>query len=111
LAAARVPDDVAFATKPRLAVEMIARALPAGVPFAWVAADSVDGVGEVEMALRRAGKGYVLGVTGGRSFWSWAKEPSVAGSAAEIAAALPPAAYVPLAAGDGTRGPRLYDWA
>jgi SRSO17 transposase len=31
------------------------------VPFAWVAADSVYGIGHVEMALRRAGKGYVLG--------------------------------------------------
>ena len=31
---------------------------------AWVAADSVYGVGEIEMALRRAGKGYVLGVNG-----------------------------------------------
>ena len=40
---------------------MIERAIAAGVPFAWVAADSVYGVGEIEMALRRAGKGYVLG--------------------------------------------------
>ncbi len=111
LAAARVPDDVSFATKPRLAVEMIERAIRAGVPFAWVAADSVYGVGEVEMALRRAGKGYVLGVTGGHSFGSWAKAPPVSGSAEEIAAALPPSAYVPLSAGAGTRGPRLFEWA
>ncbi len=53
----------------------------------------------------------MLGVTGGHSFWSWAKEPSVSGSAEEIAAALPPSAYIPLSAGDGTRGPRLYEWA
>jgi SRSO17 transposase len=111
LAAAHVPEDVSFATKPRLAVEMIERAIRAGVPFAWVAADSVYGVGEVEMALRRAGKGYVLGVTGGHAFWSWGKEPSVSGGAEEIAAALPPSAYVTLSAGDGTRGPRLYGWA
>ena len=111
LAAARVPDDVSFATKPRLAVEMIERAIHAGVPFAWVAADSVYGVGEVEMALRRAGRGYVLGVTGGHSFGSWAKALPVSGSAEEIAAALPPSAYVPLSAGDGTRGPRLFEWA
>ncbi|GEO38400.1 hypothetical protein SAE02_25480 [Skermanella aerolata] len=41
---------------------MIERAIGAGVPFVWVAVDSVYGVGEVEMTLRRAGKGYVLGV-------------------------------------------------
>jgi SRSO17 transposase len=111
LAAAHVPEDVSFATKPRLAVEMIERAIRAGVPFAWVAADSVYGVGEVEMALRRAGKGYVLGVTGSARFWSWGKAPAVAGTAAEIAAALPASHYVRPSAGDGAKGPRLYDWA
>src|SRR5665213_2422055 len=52
MAAAHVPDGTAFATKPGLAVKMIARAIAADVPFAWVAADSVYGVGDVEMALR-----------------------------------------------------------
>src|SRR5690348_1626999 len=41
LAAAHVPPGTAFATKPRLALAMIGRAIAAGVPFAWVAADSV----------------------------------------------------------------------
>src|ERR1700726_71381 len=60
---AHVPNGTAFATKPGLAVRMIERTIAAGVPFAWVAADSVYGVGAIEMALRRAGKGYVLGVS------------------------------------------------
>jgi len=111
LAAAQVPAAVPFATKPRIAVEMIGRAIETGVPFAWVAADSVYGVGEVETALRRAGKGYVLGVIGTSQFWSWGKEPAIAGTAEEIAAALPASRYVRLSAGDGTKGPRLYDWA
>src|SRR6202023_2683538 len=45
LVAAHVPDGTAFATKPGLAVRMIERTIAAGVPFAWVAADSVYGVG------------------------------------------------------------------
>ena len=43
LAAAHVPETTQFATKPRLAVAMIERAIEAGVPFAWVAADTVYG--------------------------------------------------------------------
>src|SRR5213082_4247321 len=80
LASAHVPPGVGFATKPRLALAMIERAIAAGVPFAWVAADSVYGVGEIEAALRRAGKGYVLGVNGSHSFNSWGGKPPVAGT-------------------------------
>ena len=61
LAAAHVPESVVFATKPALAVQMIRRALTSEVPFSWVAADAVYGVGDVEQALRRACKGYVRG--------------------------------------------------
>ncbi len=60
---------------------MIARAIGAGVPFSWVAADSIYGVGEIEMALRRAGKGSVLGVNATHQFNSWNCKLSVAGTA------------------------------
>ena len=108
-AAAHVPEAVTFATKPQLAVAMIERAIGAGVPFSWVAADSVYGVGGVELALRRAGKGYVLGVASTTQVHSWDKP--VSGTAEEIAAALPASRWVRLSAGAGTKGPRLYDWA
>src|SRR5215216_2403475 len=85
LTAAHVPPGTAFATKPRLALAMIERAIAAKMPFAWAAADSVYGVGEVEMALRRAGKGYVLGVNSSHPFTSWGDKPPVAGTAEEFA--------------------------
>lgn len=55
-------EAITFATKPGLAVDMVRRALAADVPFSWVAADAVYGLGEIERALRRVCKAYVLGV-------------------------------------------------
>jgi len=109
--AAHVPSEVAFATKPRMAVQTIGRAIAAGVPFAWVAADSIYGVSEVEMALRRAGQGYMLGVGANSQFNSWVGKPLVAGTAEAIAQGLEASAWQRLCAGLGTKGARLYDWA
>jgi SRSO17 transposase len=109
--AAHVPEAITFATKPQLALTMIERAIQAEVPFAWVAADSIYGVGEIEMALRRAYKGYVLGVTGQHHFWSWNANLDVAGTAAEIAKGIPDQDWLRLSAGAGSKGPRLFDWA
>jgi SRSO17 transposase len=116
LAGAQVPDEVGFATKPQIARAMIARALAAKVPFCFVAADSVYGTGEIETTLRKAGKGYVLGVAANRVFhsWgkkSWGKKQLVGGSAATIAQTLAKSAWRRLSAGEGTKGPRLHDWA
>jgi hypothetical protein len=110
MAAAHVPPGTAFATKPAMALGMIARAITAGVPFGRVAADSVYGVGDIEMALRRAGKGYVLGVNATASFNAWIGKPPVAGTAEDIAKALDPVVWQRLSAGRGTEGERLHDW-
>ena len=111
LKAAHVPNNAGFATKPQIARRMIARALAAKVPFAFVAADSVYGTGEIETVLRKAGKGYVLGVASNRVFRSWGKKQLVGGTAASIAQNLPRNVWRRLSAGEGTKGPRLHDWA
>ena len=111
LKAAHVPNNAGFATKPQIARRMIARALAAKVPFAFVAADSVYGTGEIETVLRKAGKGYVLGVASNRVFRSWGKRQLVGGTAASIAQNLPRNVWRRLSAGEGTKGPRLHDWA
>jgi SRSO17 transposase len=110
LKAAYVPPDAGFATKPRLATRMIARAIVASVPFKWVAGDTVYGVGDIEQQLRRAGKGYVLGVSSAHVFHSWGKRRSVSGKAEDIAQTLRRTDWKRLSAGAGTKGPRLHDW-
>ena len=76
-----------------------------------LAADAVYGVGDIEQVLRRAGKGYVLGVKGDHRFGSWGDKPVVAGTATQIADDLDPAAWQRLSAGQGTKGERVHDWA
>lgn len=117
MAKAHVPQEMidsahgGFATKPALALVMIERAIAANVPFSFVAADTVYGVGDIEMALRRAGKGYVLGVKSNETFHSWDKPQRVAGTAKDIADSLPASSWRRLSAGAGTKGERLHDWA
>jgi SRSO17 transposase len=111
LKAAYVPNNVVFATKPQIARAMIARAIAAKAPFSFVAADSVYGTGAIETTLRKAGKGYVLGVASNHVFHSWGKKQLVGGTAAKIAQGLPKSAWRRLSSGEGTKGPRLHDWA
>ncbi len=82
---------------------MIERAIAAEVPFAWVAADTVYGVGDIELRLRRAGKGYVLGVKTDHVFSSWIGKPEMAGTAETIADRLPASAWTRLSAGEARR--------
>ena len=111
LKAAHVPNNVEFATKPQIARRMITRAIAAKVPFCFVATDTVYGTGMIEALLRNAGKGYVLGVAANRVFHSWGKPQLVSGTAATIAESLPKTAWRRLPSGEGTKGPRLHDWA
>lgn len=110
LKATYVPPGLGFATKPRIAAAMVERAIAARLPFRWVAADSVYGTGDIERELRRAGKGYVLGVKADHRFSSWDRPRLVAGTAEEITKTLRPSDWKRLSSGAGTKGPRLHDW-
>jgi SRSO17 transposase len=111
LKAVHVPDNVSFATKPKIARAMIARAITARMPFSFVAADSVYGTGDIETGLRNAGKGYVLGVAANHVFNSWGKGPFIRGTAAKLAQNLPKNAWRRLSSGERTKGAHLHDWA
>jgi SRSO17 transposase len=60
---ARIPDDVVFKTKPELALEMIRRALAAGISPGVVLGDASYGTSsDFRLELRRLGLDYSLGV-------------------------------------------------
>ena len=111
LKGSHVPDGIGFATKPQMARKMIARAIAAKVPFSFVAADTVYGTGDIVNLLRKAGKGYVLGVAANHVFNTWGKKQFVRGTAEEIAQSLSKSAWRRMSSGEGTKGPRLHDWA
>ena len=107
---AGVPEGVAFRTKAQLAQEMIGRAVAAGVPFAWVTGDTVYGNDRrLRRWLEEQGRCYVLAVKNNEPLWAdtergrrrwqrggWPRRyPMTSGN---------------VSAGDGSKGPRLYDW-
>ena len=109
---ASVPPETAFATKPALAREMIARVLDAGLPCAWVLADSLYGS---DFGLRRMledrGQPYVLAVRVSQSVKFFEGWIPVQTDPAAMADAIPEKDWQTLAAGEGAKGPRLCHWA
>jgi SRSO17 transposase len=106
--AAGIGDDVPFATKPQLARQMIARAVKAGVPFAWVAGDEVYGGNPgLRGWLEKEEISYVLAVACDETI----AVPAGPRRADELAALVPAAGWQRLSCADGSKGPRLHDWA
>jgi SRSO17 transposase len=106
--AAGIGDEVAFATKPALAQKMIGRAVKAGVPFAWVAADEVYGQNPgLRDWLEEQQIAYVMAVPCSEMITVAAGRRR----ADALAALVPGRAWQRLSCADGSKGPRLYDWA
>jgi SRSO17 transposase len=105
---AGIGDGAAFATKPELARKMIERARDAGIPFSWVTADEAYGANpKLRKWLEEQGIPYVMAVS------CDAVIPTAAGKkrAGELAALVPDQGWQRLSCADGSKGPRLYDWA
>lgn len=110
---AGIPPDTPFRTKPQLAETMLARALEAGVPAAWVAGDEIYGSdGSLRRALERRDQAYVLAVRGNEAVTTWppygAPEQS---TTAVLGERLAPDTWQRLSCGEGAQGPRVYEWA
>ncbi|MFF4752259.1 IS701 family transposase [Streptomyces sp. NPDC001270] len=105
-----MPDEVRFATKPRLAWEMIAAALDAGVKAPWVTGDEAYGQDpQLRASLETRGTGYVMAVAcSTRVRINQGRTPVRADTAA---GRLPAAAWQRQSTGPGAKGPGYYDWA
>jgi SRSO17 transposase len=108
-AAAGVPPEVAFATRPTQVIEMIRAARAAGVPFAWFTADEEFG--------QNPGLCDYLETNRIPSVMAVPKNTHVTDTTRnsvqvdELAQRLRPTAWQRRAAGIGSKGFRVYDWA
>lgn len=109
--AAGVPDDVAFATKPQLARQMIADAIEAAVPFGWVSGDEAYGQNPgLRCFLEERDIAYVMAIPCSMEV---AVHDGKAGKKRvdALTALVPEVGWQRLSCGNGSKGPRLYDWA
>jgi SRSO17 transposase len=106
--AAGIPDDSGMVPKAQLAQVMLARALDAGVPFAWFTADEVYGQAKyLRRWLEERNVAYVMAIRRTDTFPVSGREQR----ADALAAALPARSWQRLSAGAGAHGPREHHWA
>ncbi len=105
---AHVPEEVGFATKPELAARMLWRTLDAGLTASWVTGDTVYGSHRpLREGLEKRSQAYALAV-------ACSEQVEVQGGRKRvdrIADELEPSQWQRLSVGDGSKGPREFDWA
>ena len=104
----KVPKTTPFATKPQLAQAMLERAFQEGVILHWVAADSVYG-NDLALCqwLQSLQQSYVMGIKSDlRLSWEGGQI-----RAQTLCERFSPSDWQVLSAGEGTKGPRLFEWA
>ncbi|GAB3194523.1 IS701 family transposase [Nesterenkonia suensis] len=111
-AAAGVPSQRGFATKPELAGQMIERSLAAGISARWVTGDAVYGQpARLRRRIEDSGLHYVLAVAANQHVISPQGPIGREYRADELARELDPRRWRIRPAGHGTKGQRRYRWA
>ncbi len=111
--AAKVPAEIAFATKPALARDLIGRALDAGVPCGWVTADEAYGSdSRFRRLLEDRGVGFVVAVSKAQRLWAPGfRQLKAEDYVREFAGDSDRAPWEELSCGAGTKGERRSRWA
>ncbi|ESQ90242.1 IS701 family transposase [Asticcacaulis benevestitus] len=108
---AHVPDDVNFATKPAMAREMIGKLLDEGIPCAFVLADAVYGSdSQFRRMLEGRKQPYVLAIRSTHVLRFLEEWQFIQTDPATLIGDLEAQSWRPLSAGEGAKGPRLYEW-
>jgi SRSO17 transposase len=108
-AAAGIPDHVELTTKPRMAMDMVARAIDAGVPFSWFTADEAYGQAKyLRVWLEQQRVSYVVAT---RCNDDVPTRDGLSNMRVDEIACLPAAKWKRISCGAGAHGQRFYDWA
>ena len=108
---AGVPEDAVFRTKPQLAQLMLERAADSGVPFSWFTGDEVYGSDrKLRRWLEREEIPHVLAIKSNEKLWAWTDKGPLPVRADRLASGVEESAWVRCSAGNGAKGPRVYDW-
>jgi len=105
---AGVPEEVMFATKPRLAGNLLDRAHALGIRAAFVAGDEVYSGRQLRCGIRQRGMSYLLAVRASHVVTTGSGRTVTAAGAARM---IPARAWHRMRTGSGTKGTRHYDWA
>ncbi|MCX5115425.1 IS701 family transposase [Streptomyces sp. NBC_00378] len=106
---AGIDDEVGFATKVAMAKEMVRRAIAGKIPFRWVTADAGYGYSKGwRSELEQADVFHVMATTRHDTVVTrWAIDHPVS----DLFPALPRQKWKRRSCGQGSHGPRVYDWA
>src|SRR5713226_4438461 len=108
-----IPATVPFRTKPQLAILMLQRLQQAQVSIEWVVADSVYGANpDLRAWLETHRQPYVMAIACDEPVVLHLPEVGVRRlEVRDVPAQLSPCDWQPLSMSEGTKGPRLFDWA
>ena len=106
-----MPESVSFHTKGQLAQLMLQRAVESGVSFAWVAGDEVYGNDRrLRLWLERLDVPHVLAIKSTEKLWASTERGPRQIRADRLVSQVEVADWSTISAGDGAKGPRVYDW-
>ncbi len=109
---AGVPESAGFQTKGQLAQSMLERAVESGVPFAWFTGDEVCGNDrKLRLWLEREEISRVLAIKRNEKLWALTEPGPRQVRADRLVCGVEEPDWIRCSAGDGAKGPRVYDWA